>query len=228
MRNLEKAANEFSKIEEPDFQKKLWTLALNIHWILAGLYMKQYRLYEAQEILRVLKDFAPYDHDKGFEFNKASVESLINTCKNRVSCWETQEKKMKQLFEKASKEYGSYLETGNFYFRIGDYDRAKSAYSKEIEEDKSLLDRDICNSVGVSIRKARIVAAFFGLAQTHLVMMDVDKAVQALDMGSSYISDMDTSTGDHGSEFRILLTDLYEKCAIINKSRSLHEKVDAV
>jgi hypothetical protein len=228
VRNFEQAANEFSKITEPDAQKKLWTLALSIHWLLAGLYVKQHRLYEAKDILRVLINFAPNSYDKGVDFNGASVTSLIEACTAGIARWEKQQVNMKKLLEKASKDYGSYLESGNFYLRVRDYERAKDAYSKAVEEERASFGKDKRDDTGDSIRTARLVASFFGLAQTYLAMKDVEKAIQALDMGSSYALEMDEMAGDHGSEIRSLIADLYERCGKSKKTGSLSAKTATI
>jgi hypothetical protein len=225
VRNFEQAANEFGKITEPDAQKKIWTLALSIHWLLAGLYVKQHRLYEAKDILQVLVNFVPNSYDQDADFNGASIASLLEICASGIARWEKQQINMNKLLKKASKGYGSYLESGNFYFRVRDYERAKSAYNKAVEEDKGLLGTNTADSEGNSIRRARLVASFFGLAQTYLAMKDVEKAVQALDMSSRYAFEMDEMAG---SEIRKLLADLYERCGRSNKARSLYERAAAV
>jgi hypothetical protein len=228
VRNFEQAANEFSKITEPDAQKKLWTLALSIHWLLAGLYVKQHRLYEAKDILRVLINFDSNSYDEDVDFNGASVTSLLETCTAGIARWEKQQVNMKKLLEKASKDYGSYLESGNFYLRVRDYERAKDAYSRAVEEERASFGKDKRDDMGDLIRTARLVATFFGLAETYLAMKDVEKAIQALDMGSGYALEMKEMAGDNGSEIRRLLADLYERCGRGNKARSLCERAAAV
>ncbi len=227
-RNFENAANEFTKIKEPDIQKKFWSLALHIHWALAGLYIKQHRLYESQDILRVIMDFAPENCNEHNNFNKISVKSFLEKCETGIKLWEKQQENMKQLLEKASKEYGSYLESGHFYLRVRDFERAKDAYKKAVEEDKDMLGADAVNSAGDSIRRARLIASFYGLAQTHLAMNDIEKAVQSLDMGSRYVLEMDEISGRHGSEIRRLLADLYERCGRRNEARLLYESTVAI
>lgn len=226
VRNLEQAAGEFSKIMDPEVQKKQWEQALTIHWMLAELYLKQQRFYESRDILNVIVNFAPEDscNDNGLRFSKQSVAYLLKMCDAGIACWETQQIKGKKILDNARREYGSHLESGNFYFRVGDYERAKISYKKAIEENKELLGKDTAANTENSIWKARLVGSFFGLAQTYIILNDHDKAIQALDMGSGYISELDKMTGGQEAQFRALFAELYDQCGRRNTERSLYGK----
>jgi len=230
VKNLEQAAGEFSKIIDPDVQKKRWEQALAIHWMLAELYIKQQRFYESKEILRVLVDLAPEDCDKDDRrrFSKQSVVHLLDICDTGIACWETQQINTKKILDKANQEYGSHLESGIFYFRAGDYERAKVSYKKAIEENTELLGKDKVFKNEDSIEKARLVGSFFGLAQTYVMLNDFDKAVQTLDMGLPYALEMDKITGCHGSEFGKLFKELYDQCGRGNKAQSLQRRASTV
>jgi len=227
VRHFEKAANEFGRIKEPDIQKKFWTLALNIHWLLAGLYVKQHRLYEAQDVLGVLMDFAPESPGQFNDFNKMSVKNLFETCEIGIKLWEKQQENLEQLLKKASQEYGSNLESGNFYLRIGDYESAKAAFNRSVDEEKAQIVTNNGDPLGNSIRRARLVASLYGFAQTYFAMNDIEKAVHALDMSLGYVIEMDKTAGKYGSEIRSLIAQLYERCGRGDK-RSLFERTAAI
>jgi len=228
VRNLEQAAGEFSKIIYPDVQKKLWEQALATHWVLARLYIKQNRFYESKEILQVLVDFAPEDCKDEDRFNRQSVVYLLEICDTGIACWVTQQINIKKILAKASQEYGSHLESGNFYLRAGEIERAKISYKKAIEEVKALLGKDKAVKNEDSIGKARLIGSLFGLAQTYIRLNNFDKAVQALDMGSGYVSEMEMINGGQGPEFRKLFAELYDQCGRGNKARSLNGRATAV
>jgi tetratricopeptide (TPR) repeat protein len=192
--------------------------------MLAGLYVKQHRLYEAEKILQVLMDIASDGCGEGVDYDRDSILHLLEACKTGIARWETRQVQMEQLLEKASKEYGSHLESGNFYLRVGDYNRARDAYYKAIEKDEARLGKSVDDPVEDSILKAQLVASFYGLAKTYIAMNDVEDAVKALDMGSDYSFKMDRMAARHGEDMRRLLTDLYERCGKGGGARSLHER----
>ncbi len=225
VKNFEQAAAEFSKIKEPDIKKRHWRKALNIHWMLAELYMKQHRLYEAKEIFQVLMGFAHGSLEEDVGFNEESIKCLIEACENGIALWESQQIKIRKILEKARKEYGSHLESGNFYLKVGDYDMANRAFKNAVEEDKNFIKEE---QMERAIRKARLVASFFGLAQTYLAMNDKEKAIQALDKASEYVFELDVLTEDQCLEIRRLLTDLYGKCGQDKKDFSLYKSVAVV
>lgn len=227
VRNLEQAAAEFSKIMDPDIQKKLWGLALSVHWMLARLYIKQNRFYESKEILLVLVDFAPESSELVDNFNKQSVAQLLEICETAIAIWETKQANMMKVLENATKEYGSHIESGNFYLRLRDYERAKTKYEEAIADAKILFDVRSYNSEEDSVQRVRLIASFYGLAQVHFARGDIKNAVVALDACSSYVSDVDMEE-EIFSEIRGLIADLYEGCEKIGGDRSLPHNTAAI
>ena len=120
------------------------------------------------------------------------------------------------------------MESWYFYFRICDYESAKAAFNKSVDEVKALLDADNDDPIGNPIWKARLIASFYGLAQTYYAMNDIEKAVHILDTSSEYLLEMDKITGIHGSEIHSLIADLYERCDKSKRTCSLAAKTATI
>jgi tetratricopeptide (TPR) repeat protein len=122
---------------------------------LAEMYLKQYRFYEAKEILdRVRREGSAHANKE---------KNLTDFCKEKITVWESREKRMNALLKKAEAEYGSFLESGVFYFKIKDYERAEKAYLGAIQS------------------KEAEVEAYYGLAHTYLAMDEAEKAVEVFE-----------------------------------------------
>ena len=136
-----------------------------IYVSLAEMYMKQYRFYEAKEILTEVRS-----QESEVRSEKTRITELLEVCNKKIRAWEGRKKKMGKLLEEAEANYGSHLESGYFYFRIKDFEKAEKAYLKAVESQESEV-RSIENTV----------AAYYGLAHTYLAMEDPEKAVDALE-----------------------------------------------
>jgi tetratricopeptide (TPR) repeat protein len=119
---------------------------------MADMYIKQFRFYEAREILGKVRGDGSNSNSR--------IDKLLNTCEEKIEVWEAREKKMQQLLQDAEANYGSHLESGYFYFRIKDYKGAEKAYLKAIESMETNVE------------------PYYGLAHTYLAMDDVEKAVE--------------------------------------------------
>ena len=73
---------------------------------------------------------------------------------------------MGDLLRRAEESYGGSLESGLFYFRVGNYERAAKAYLDAVEEHSNT-------------QSPELVAAFYGLAHTYLKLRENQKAVDA-------------------------------------------------
>ncbi len=124
----------------------------DVHSALAEMYMKQFRFYDAREMLKPFGD-------------NEKAAGLLRICDEKIKAWENRKREMSKLFKKAEENYGGHLESGHFYFRIKEYERAEKAYLKEIEGQG----------------EERLSAAYYGLAHTYLAKNEPEKAVKAFE-----------------------------------------------
>jgi tetratricopeptide (TPR) repeat protein len=164
-----------------------------LNFLLAELYMRQYRYYEARELLEWLKTQgwqckAAYTQNKGkgqgargkkkpisaipgsdndtYPGPSPTVEELLQTCREKIGAWEERKARMGDLLKRAEEGYGGSLESGLFYFRLGNYERAVKAYLDAADEYSNT-------------QSPQLVAAFYGLAHTYLKLKANQKAVDA-------------------------------------------------
>ncbi|KPK32064.1 MAG: hypothetical protein AMK70_11275 [Nitrospira bacterium SG8_35_1] len=128
---------------------------------LAGMYIKQFRYYDARAILEKFRDQGSKAPEK--------VEKLIQTCDKKIKAWQGRMERMEKLMKEAEADYGSHLESGYFYFRTGDFERAEKSYVKAISSLKS------------GVRSDELEASYYGLAHIYLAMNAPDKAIGALE-----------------------------------------------
>jgi hypothetical protein len=144
-----------------------------LEFLLAGLYARQYRYYEAMELLEGLNAqgwqghsaIPGSDHD-AHQGSSRSVGELLQMCQEKIRGWEERKASMGSLLKTAEESYGGSLESGLFYFRVGNYERAAKAYIDAIEKDSNA-------------QTPQLVAAFYGLAHTYLKLKENQKAVDA-------------------------------------------------
>jgi hypothetical protein len=134
---------------------------------LADTYITQFRFYEARAVLdettRVTDSRA---RDK-------RTEKLLALCKDKIRAWEERERRVAAGLAKAKTEYGGHLDSGGFYFRTKNFVRAKKAYTLAVEESRLLADAHQADGASC------LVAAYYGLAHTHLKLKENEKAVDA-------------------------------------------------
>jgi hypothetical protein len=136
-----------------------------INFSLAELYIRQYRYYEARELLETT------DTQEGQgrilrAGHAAKVNELLETCREKIRTWEERKARMGDLVKKADESYGGSLESGLFYFRVGNYERAEKAYLHAVREQSKN-------------QFPQLAAAFYGLAHTYLKLKENQKAVDA-------------------------------------------------
>jgi len=137
----------------------------DVNLSLAQLYMRQYRYPEARELLEGLG--VQGWQDSAVEQGSASgVTQLSETCREKALAWEARKARMGQLVKKAEESYGGCLESGFFYFRVGNYERAANCYHKAVEKLSSA-------------QSPQLPAALYGLAHTYLKLKENKKAVDA-------------------------------------------------
>ncbi len=137
-----------------------------LDFLLAQLYALQYRHYEARVILERL-EAQGWQGRRGYKSGfSAGVRDLLETCREKIRGWEEREAKMGDLLRRAEESYGGSLESGLFYFRVGNYERAAKAYLEAVEEHSNT-------------QSPELVAAFYGLAHTYLKLRENQKAVDA-------------------------------------------------
>jgi hypothetical protein len=106
--------------------------------------------------------------------------------------------------------YGSHLESGCFYSRVKDTERAEKSYFKEIGGARSLIMVNRTEPVITSSHIIRIVGAYYGLAQTYLMIERNNDAIAALDSGRQEIERLFSfDLPDVIEEFGALFVDLY-------------------
>ncbi len=126
---------------------------------LAEMYLKQFRFYDAMEILKNVRG--------GQTTGSNKVEMLRGSCEKKIAAWEDRKSKMLGLIEEAEANYGSSLDSGYFYFRIADYERAEKAYRNAIRQSSG--------------NDETLVAAYYGLAHTYLAIEEQEKAFGILE-----------------------------------------------
>jgi len=225
---FEKALTEFSGLVRPELQKEYWSVALKAHAFIAELYIKQHRFYEAKEILDVLNILISNNeveiHEGGPD-QETILESL-NICREGVSKWEERKAKAELLLAKSLTNYGSHLESGWFYSRVGDHERAEIAYLKEIGETCSLIAYNCSESGKVASHMIRLIGAHYGLAQTYLVMERKKDAIAVLDSGSKEIGKLISfDLAQAVEEFGALFVDLYASIGERERAEDVCQRV---
>jgi Tfp pilus assembly protein PilF len=132
---------------------------------LAQMYIRQFRYYEAREVLKKVSTRTPKFAER--------AEKLLKTCDEKLSNWEDRKKYAERLLKKAAADYGSHIESGYFYFKTKDYLRAVDHYEKAIAEYES--------SDTLSETKESLVEAYYSLAHTYIATDEVEKAVAYLE-----------------------------------------------
>jgi len=139
---------------------------------LAENYLRQYRYYEASEMVNdIERRIAGMSTNESMI--KEKLERMRNECNRRISAWEHRRGQMQRLLERAEDKYGSHLESGYFYFRIRDFERAEKSYLAAVSHE------------GAENGGQDLVAAYYGLAHTYLELNRMDSAVHALEMALS-------------------------------------------
>ncbi|MGR3218344.1 MAG: 6-hydroxymethylpterin diphosphokinase MptE-like protein [Candidatus Anammoxibacter sp.] len=169
------------------------TRNIDIHVSLAEMYIEQYRFYEAKELLENATDCGvngkasliagQQSATKNSQFI-TQVNGLLKTCNEKINVWEELQGDMNKLVNLAESDYGGHLESGNFYFRIKDYERAEKAFSKAIKDqapvgNDSLLLTDVQPSA--EDNRPSIVDLYYGLANTYKAMGKPEKSEHVLE-----------------------------------------------
>jgi Tfp pilus assembly protein PilF len=136
-----------------------------LEFVLAQLYMRQYRYDEARLLLEGLSSRGWQDHAVGKSAQPVITE-LLETCPEKIRAWEARKARMGDLLQKAEDGYGNSLESGLFYLRVGNYERAANHYHRAVEE--------LSGS-----QSSQLPAALYGLAHTYLRLKENQKAVDA-------------------------------------------------
>lgn len=231
---LEMAATELSTLLNADNLVEFWPIVKKTYVSLAELYLRQFRLYDAREVLRVINDlqYGMKRQNLSEYTNDQVIDELLSLCEKRIEIWENRAERMKVLFNKAKNEYGSQLETGHFYFRVKDYALAQKAYLKVINgfSESLAAHLEVEESAGAPfLNYSRLIGAFFGLSHTYLAMNEPEQALAAIDQASSHVLDLYVNGIDlEISEFFKLFADLYELCGMKNKAVCLYEKAISV
>lgn len=129
--------------------------------LLAEVYIRQFRYYDAKATLVKVRNW------RGTYSGKA--DELLTVCNRKIRAWEGKKKETRAFLKESEQHYGSHLESGYFYFRIKDFERAKESYSKAI------------SSQGSGGNDQELSAAYYGLAHTYLAMNDPESAVSSLE-----------------------------------------------
>ena len=224
---LEKAATEFSKISDPSLQKQYWPIMLQAYGALVQLYIKQYRFYEASKILEVLKDLTTVNAEtQKSTLNPRTIGELIDTCTQKITAWEETRANKELLLGKAQANYGSHLESGAFYYKVGEYDRAVRAYIRAVNESRNLSPESNGDSLSATTRTIRLLGAYYGLAHTYTAMEKQGDALAALDSGRQEVDTLHNfALPDILEEFGVLFVDLFLRLGDIERATSFSQCV---
>jgi tetratricopeptide (TPR) repeat protein len=141
--------------------------ALDARLDLVDAYITQFRFYEAKALLDAASKTG------GAQSSDKRARKLMSVCKAKIAAWEERERRAAAGLAKAKAEYGGHLDSGEFYFRTKNFVRAEKAYTRSIGESRPLTDAYQADGV------SRLVAAYYGLAHTHLAQGDGQGAVDA-------------------------------------------------
>lgn len=135
--------------------------------LLAELYLEQFRFHD------VLPLFSSPDHiqtggDPVDLQKQQQIDNLVATCNKKIRAWKKRKQQTNNRCKKAEKEYGGELESGYFYYRIGDYERSERAYLASTFESSMKDDA------------GRLSAAYYGLAHAQIRSGKYEEAVKNL------------------------------------------------
>jgi Tfp pilus assembly protein PilF len=94
-----------------------------------------------------------------------NINSMLKICDRKIAAWQDKKRKMSETFKGDQEKYGSHLESGYFYFRTGNFERAAKSYLRATESN----DRE------------GLLEAYYGLAHSYLELDDPDNAVSSLE-----------------------------------------------
>ncbi|MGR3317850.1 MAG: 6-hydroxymethylpterin diphosphokinase MptE-like protein [Candidatus Anammoxibacter sp.] len=158
--------------------EKTVTCSEEVYVSLAEMYVQQFRFYDAREMLQSVgrRQLAVVSSQK--------VSNLLEICNEKINVWEGLKKDMEKLVKDAESGYGGQLESGNFYFRIKDYERAEKEFSGAIKEqlavgDDSLLIADA--QLKTEDNQSSTIDAYYGLANTYKAMGKLEKSEHTLE-----------------------------------------------
>ena len=134
---------------------------------LGEAYIEQFRYCEAKEVLEQARSHSrPGVRTAADLAVEGKIGAFLKICEEKLQAWEDRKERTVDLLKKAEEHYGGSLESGLFYFRVRNYERAAKAYLEAIEKDSNA-------------QPPHRVAAFYGLAHTYLKLKENHKAVDA-------------------------------------------------
>ncbi len=139
-----------------------------LHIPLAEMYIRQFRFYEARDLLEQIRDQGA-SGVKSHVAAASKAEELSNVCDGKIRDWESRKWKLAGMLKAAEDGYGSHLESGYFYFRVKDYSRSEGHYLKAIASHDESGEQN------------NLVEAYYGLAHTYLAIDDVENAVEVFE-----------------------------------------------
>ncbi|MGR3178541.1 MAG: 6-hydroxymethylpterin diphosphokinase MptE-like protein [Candidatus Anammoxibacter sp.] len=171
------------------------TCNTEIYVSLAEMYVQQFRFYEAKELLENVTDYGVQGMDSVISDEQpvtcnaqftTRVKELLKTCDEKINVWNERKKDMKKLVNDAEADYGGHLESGNFYFRVKDYERAEKAFSEAISEQLAVGNDSLLLTAGVqskaeSSQSSTINASYYGLASAYKAMGKPEKSEHTLE-----------------------------------------------
>jgi tetratricopeptide (TPR) repeat protein len=167
-RYLELSRARSSGHDKNDEDKTDQLISKKRHLRLAESYMRQYRFYEANEILNSIGDRDSCGSNRRSAIAE-KLENIRQLCSRNIRAWEQRRNQMDIIVKTAEKNYGSHLESGYFYFRIRDFKRAEKAYMNAVSNEEIMaVSQDVA-------------ASYYGLAHTYLAMNKSERAVEALE-----------------------------------------------
>ncbi len=171
VRCLETALNEANRLHMTKLNRadetRLGQEYRSLHLSLAEEYIEQFRYCEAKEALEKARSHSRSGVRAAADLAiERKIGALLKICDEKIRAWDERKLKMAVLVEQAEVSYGTKLESGLFYFRVGNYERAAKAYLNAVEESSNA-------------QSPQLVAAFYGLAHTYLKLKENQKAVDA-------------------------------------------------
>ena len=192
------------KLESGEHEGNNGFQLVSIKVTLAEVYLRQFRLYEAKVMLEsvVGSGGASFDQVEGklscrngdqlvavgkqeVKDKRNKISKLLEICDEKIAVWEERTKEMGKFLKEAEANYGGHYESGNFYFKVKNYEKAEKAYQKAVNSQQCSVISDqtltqMPNDQCANDEK-KLIESYYGLVNTYLAMDEVDNAVDTIE-----------------------------------------------
>ena len=164
---------------------------------LAEMYLLQFRFYEAREMLQSV------DIMQLAVVSSQKVAELLETCNEKINVWEGRKKDMTKFLKDAEANYGGRRESGDFYLKIKDYERAEKSFLAASTENKRGAVESLLLTEGgmgepatasTTDSQSSIINSSYGIGNAHRAL---DKKKKSKDTLAEIIENVPVNTGNY-------------------------------